>query len=70
MEFIFTRHATEQIMERGVSKDEAKEIILKGVKFGPDKKGNMHARMFGVEVVYNKKNQTYRIVTVFRTKER
>jgi len=54
------------MLERGVSKDEVREILLKGVKFGPDSKGSLHARMFGVEVVYARADSIYRIITVFR----
>ncbi len=68
MELQLTKHALEQMLERGVSKDEIREILLKGVKFGPDKKGNFHARMFGVEVVYVRSVNIYRIVTVFRSR--
>ena len=68
MELQFTKHALEQMLERGVSKDEVREILLKGVKFGPDKKGNLHARMFSVEVVYARADSIYRIITVFRSR--
>ncbi len=66
MELQLTKHALEQMLERGVSKDEIREILLKGVKFGPDKKGNFHARMFGVEVACIRSGSVYRIATVFR----
>jgi len=66
LELQFTKHALEQMLERGVSKDEVREILLKGVKFGPDSKGSLHARMFGVEVVYARADSIYRIITVFR----
>jgi len=54
------------MMRRGISTDEVKEIILKGLKFGPNSRGLMHARMYETEVVYDKKDQTYKIITLFR----
>ncbi len=68
MEVLFTKHAVEQMLERGVSKEDMKDILLKGAKFGHDKEGNMHARMLGIEVVYRKQEQTYRVITVFRSR--
>jgi hypothetical protein len=60
----------DRMFVRGVSREEVKEIVLKGAKFGLDSKGLMHSRLYGIEVVYDKKNDTYKIVTLFRAKER
>ncbi|MBI1971681.1 MAG: DUF4258 domain-containing protein [Candidatus Aenigmarchaeota archaeon] len=68
MELQFTKHALEQMLERGVSKYDVREILLKGVKFGPDSKGSLHARMYGIEVVYVKSEGVYRVITIFRLK--
>ena len=69
MHFIFTAHAMDRMFARGVSKEEVKEIVLKGAKFGPNSRGLMHSRLYEIEVVYDKKDSTYRIVTLFRVKE-
>jgi len=60
----------DRMFVRGVSKEEVKEIVLKGAKFGPNSRELMHSRLYGIEVVYDKKNDTYKIVTLFRVKER
>lgn len=70
MYFIFSKHAIDRMFVRGISKEEVKEILLKGAKFGPNSRGLMHSRLYGIEVVYDKKNDTYKIVTLFRVKER
>jgi len=53
------------MIEKGLTKEEIKEFVIRGMKFGPNSRNLMHARMHGVEVVFDRKNETVRIVTVF-----
>ena len=47
---------------------EVKETIIKGMKIGPDSRGNMHARMGQLEVVFKKRNNRIVVITVFETR--
>lgn len=67
MRFAYTRHATKKMTELGVSRTEVEGAILRGMKFGPDSRGLMHARMGGLEVVYDRVGDLSRVVTVFPT---
>lgn len=69
LNILFTRHAVEQMLEGAVSTEDVREILLKGVKFGPNRKGSLHARMMGIEVVYTREGDVYRIVTVFHSRK-
>ncbi|MHC1623760.1 MAG: DUF4258 domain-containing protein [Candidatus Methanospirareceae archaeon] len=68
MEFIFTRHAKEKMDCLGYAPSEVKETIVKGMKIGPDSRGNMHARMGTLEVVFRKLDQKVVVITVFEVK--
>lgn len=65
IKFVFTKHAVVRMIEKGLVKEEIKEFVIRGMKFGPNSRNLMHARMHGVEVVFDRKNETVRIVTVF-----
>ncbi len=65
IKFAFTKHAVVRMVEKGLTKDEIKEIVIKGMKFGPNSRNLMHARMRGVEVVFDRENKTVKIITVF-----
>lgn len=65
MEYIFTRNAIEKTQMRGYTPDEVKETIIKGMKIGPDSRGNMHARMGPLEVVFKRENMKMVVITVF-----
>lgn len=65
IKFVFTKHAVVRMMEIGLSKGEIKEIVMRGMKFGPDSRNLMHARMQGVEVVFDRKHETVRVITIF-----
>lgn len=68
MKFIFTRHAKEKMEWLGYAPSEVKEKIIKGLKIGPDSRGNMHARMGTLEVVFRKLDQKVVVITVFEVK--
>jgi hypothetical protein len=61
--FIPTTHAKHRMIERGISREEATEAILKGAK---KKKGNkIYALLKKIEVVYYQKPCNYRIITIY-----
>ena len=61
--FIPTTHAKHRMIERGNSREEATEAILKGAK---KKKGNkIFALLRKIEVVYYQKPCNYRIITIY-----
>lgn len=50
--------------QRGISKEEAKHIISKGMKWrGEDEK--WHAEMGGIEVIFQKKEDCFVVITVY-----
>ena len=58
-----TTHAKHRMIERGISRDEATEAILKGAK---KKKGDkIIAILRKIEVVYYQKPCNYRIITIY-----
>ncbi len=59
----FSDHARKRMIERGISADEAGEIITKGRKWREG--GKLHAKMHGIEVVYVVENSDYFVVTVY-----
>ncbi len=65
MEYIFTRHAKEKMDLLGYTPSEVEETIIKGMKIGPDSRGNMHARMGILEVVFKKLDQKVVVITVY-----
>ena len=61
--FIPTTHAKHRMIERGISREEATEAILKVAK---KKKGNkLFTLMRKIEVVYYQKPCNYRIITIY-----
>ena len=61
--FVPTSHAKHRMIERGISREEATEAILKGAK---KKKGNkIFALLRKIEVVYYQKTCNYRIITIY-----
>ncbi len=65
MEYIFTRHAKEKMDLLGYAPGEVKETMVKGIKISPDSRGNMHARMRQLEVVFKKIGEKMVVITVF-----
>lgn len=64
MKFEYTLHALDRMLKRAIPKVQVEKTVMKGMKFGPDKEGNMHARMGYVEVVFRRKGDRVRIITV------
>ena len=61
--FIPTTHAKHRMIERGISREETTEAILKGAK---KKKGNkIFALMRKIEVVFYQQPCNYRIITIY-----
>lgn len=65
MEFIFTRHSKIKMGQLGYTAEDVKEAIIKGMKFGPDSRGNAHSRLGVLEVVFRRENNSVVIITVF-----
>lgn len=59
-----TEHAKDRMIERGISKDDVLEVILKGAKKRKEKK--ILAKLRRIEVVYLQKPCNYHIVTMYR----
>ena len=58
-----TIHAKNRMIERGISKDTAIEIILKGSKRYIKKK--VFARLKGIEVLYVQKPCNFHVITIY-----
>jgi len=56
------------MLKRAVSKVQVEKIVVKGMKFGPDKQSNMHARMGNIEVVFRRKGDRVRVITVMEVR--
>ncbi|MFH1592336.1 MAG: DUF4258 domain-containing protein [Candidatus Woesearchaeota archaeon] len=63
--FIFKKHALEKMDGLGIEKDEVKSVITKGMKWKEKNTEKWHARAFGIEVVFSKKDSSVFIITVY-----
>jgi len=59
---VLSKHALEQARERGVSINEIKETIQKGIKFIQD--GKIVADFRHIRIIYKKTEEKYFIITV------
>jgi len=59
-----TRHAADRMMERGISRTEASEAILKGAKLRRGRR--ILARLKGIEVVYEARPCNHLVITLYR----
>ena len=65
IEIRYTKHAVEKMQELGITVNEVKQAMIKGLKFGPNSRGCMHTRLNLIEVVYDRRNNVCSIVTVY-----
>ena len=59
-----TRHAEDRMIERGISRTEAAEAIMKGAKLRRGHK--VLARSRGIEVVYEPRPCNHLVITLYR----
>ncbi|MBI2445030.1 DUF4258 domain-containing protein [Candidatus Micrarchaeota archaeon] len=65
MEYFFKKHALERIAERKIEESEIKSVVAKGQKWFSEADGRWHASMGGIEVVFEKREESILIVTCF-----
>lgn len=65
MEIKLTRHAQEKMIDRGITKNEIKNVVGKGQKWFSHADGCWHSKMRGIEVVFEKQDRVAVIVTCF-----
>ncbi len=59
-----TKHAEDRMIERGISRIEATEAIIKGAKLRRGRK--IYTRLRGVEVVYEPRLCNHLVITLYR----
>ncbi|MDP2717491.1 MAG: DUF4258 domain-containing protein, partial [Candidatus Micrarchaeota archaeon] len=64
-EYLFGKHALERMAERKIEKSEVKNTVEKGQKWLSEADGRWHAKMAGIEVVFEKREKDTLIVTCF-----
>ena len=60
---IYSKHALQKIDELGIERKEVESTLQKGMKWERD--GKWHAAMCGIEVVFQKEEETAIIITVY-----
>ena len=63
IQIIYTKHALEKMDAYGLERSEVETIIKKGMKWQRDEK--WHASMYGIEIVFQKENDTIFIITIY-----
>ena len=63
--FIFSQHALAKIDALGIDKEEVKSVVSKGMKWKEKNTGKWHARAFGIETVFMRKESNIFIITVY-----
>ncbi len=68
MNVIYTGHALKRMNERRITEEEVEKIISKGMKWFAKSEGlagRWHAKMGGIEVVFEADETTNYVVTVY-----
>jgi len=63
--FIFSQHALYKMDALGIEKNEVKSVITKGMKWKEKNTEKMHAKAFGLEAVFLKRDSDIFIITVY-----
>lgn len=63
MRLLLSEHAKRRMFERGIELDEIKDVLARGEKWRVRDK--FHARMHGIEVVYQVSDRDLFIITVY-----
>lgn len=65
MKYVFTSHAQQRMREKGISVEEAVAVVQRGQKWLGKADRRWHARMGGIEAVFERKGGTVVIVTCY-----
>lgn len=63
IKIIYTKHALEKMDALGVERKEIEDILHKGMKW--QKEDKLYANMYGLEVVFQKREDVIVIITVY-----
>ncbi len=65
MEYHFKEHALQRVADRKIERLEIKKVVAKGQKWFCQSDGRWHAKMSGIEVVFEKREGSILVVTCF-----
>ncbi len=63
MEYHFKEHALERVADRKIERSEIKNVVAKGQKWFSHADGRWHAKMSGIEVVFEKREVGVVLIT-------
>ncbi len=63
IDIIYSKHALEKMDSLGIERKEIEGILQKGMKW--QKQEKWHASMYGIEIVFQKKENILFIITVY-----
>lgn len=65
MEYTIKKHAMDSMRERKIELTEALEAVKKGEKWFSKTDGRWHAKMRGIEVVFERNENSIKVITCF-----
>ena len=64
--FIFSQHTLQKIDALGIDKNDIISVITRGMKWKEKDSEKWHAKAFGIEAVFIKRNSDIFIITVYQ----